>query len=288
MNLELTLFQFQIPILLVFLGLEALLSAYLHTKSYHLKDTANSVLLTSLNFLLDIAMKGVNISILFFCYQFAFYKISNAYLYWVSLVVLEDFMYYALHYVDHHCRLFWAVHVTHHSSEKMNLSIGFRSSVFQPLYRVVYFIPLALLGFHPLHIALVYAITQFWGIFVHTEFIGKLGLLEYILVTPSHHRVHHASNVAYLDKNMGMLLIVWDRLFGTFQKELPEEKPVYGLTTPLDSYHPINIIFYEWKNIFTDLKQPISWKIKLKYLFAPPGWSHDGSKLTTKKLRELK
>lgn len=288
MNLELTLFQFQIPILLVFLGLEALLSAYLHTKSYHLKDTANSVLLTSLNFLLDIAMKGVNISILFFCYQFAFYKISNAHLYWVSLVVLEDFMYYALHYVDHHCRLFWAVHVTHHSSEKMNLSIGFRSSVFQPLYRVVYFIPLALLGFHPLHIALVYAITQFWGIFVHTEFIGKLGLLEYILVTPSHHRVHHASNVAYLDKNMGMLLIVWDRLFGTFQKELPEEKPVYGLTTPLDSYHPINIIFYEWKNIFTDLKQPISWKIKLKYLFAPPGWSHDGSKLTTKKLRELK
>ena len=288
MNLELTLFQFQIPILLFFLGIEALLSAYLHTKSYHLKDTANSVFLTGLNFLLDIAMKGVNISILFFCYQFAFYKISNAYLYWAALVVMEDFMYYALHYVDHHCRLFWAVHVTHHSSEKMNLSIGFRSSVFQPLYRVVYFIPLALLGFNPLHIALVYAITQFWGIFVHTEFIGKLGLLEYVLVTPSHHRVHHASNVAYLDKNMGMLLIVWDRIFGTFQKELPGEKPVYGLTTPIASYHPMNIIFYEWKNIFTDLKQPLSWKNKFKYLFAPPGWSHDGSKLTTKKLRQLK
>jgi sterol desaturase/sphingolipid hydroxylase (fatty acid hydroxylase superfamily) len=106
---------------------------------------------------------------------------------------LEDLAFYTLHYVDHHCRLFWAVHVTHHSSEHFNLTTGFRSSVFQPLYRFVYFIPLTLVGFNPADIIIMYSITQIYGIIVHTEYVGKLGWLEYIMVTPSHHRVHHAS-----------------------------------------------------------------------------------------------
>lgn len=286
MDLELIVLKFQTPFLVLIIAVEALLSTYFKTSAYHLKDTLNNVLLTCLNFGLDLLMKGANIAVLFFCYQFAFFKIENIWLYWSMLVICEDLMYYFLHYVDHHVRLFWAVHVTHHSSEKMNLTIGFRSSVFQPLYRVIYFIPLALVGFQPLHIALVYAITQFWGIFVHTEFIGKLGFLEYILVTPSHHRVHHASNVEYLDKNLGMLFIFWDKIFGTYQELLPHVKPVYGLVQKANTYHPVHIIFYEWKNIYKDLKLPISWKQKYKYVVGLPGWSHDGSRATSRQMRQ--
>jgi len=195
-------------------------------------------------------------------------------------------MFYWLHRVDHYCRLFWAVHVTHHSSEEFNLTIGFRSSVFQPLYRFLWFIPLPFLGFKPEDIMLVYAITQIYGILIHTRFIGKLGPLEWILSTPSHHRVHHGSNTRYLDKNMGMVLIIWDRMFGTFQVEEENDPVKFGLTTNLvQPYHPIKTIFHEWINIGQDLSKPVGMKAKFMYLFGPPGWSHDGSRKTSSQLR---
>jgi sterol desaturase/sphingolipid hydroxylase (fatty acid hydroxylase superfamily) len=217
-------------------------------------------------------------------------SITNVFSYWLLLLLAEDFVYYWLHRWDHEIRFFWAVHVTHHSSEHLNFTVGFRSSVFQPLYRFIYFIPLAFLGFRPIDILLVYSATQIWGIFVHTELIGKMGWLEYILVTPSHHRVHHASNSKYLDRNMGMFLIIWDQLFGTFQPELPEEEyePLrFGLTRPLEDTGPVGVIFHEWQAIGKDLsREDIGWKEKWYYLFGPPGWSHDGSRLTSDQLRD--
>jgi sterol desaturase/sphingolipid hydroxylase (fatty acid hydroxylase superfamily) len=140
----------------------------------------------------------------------------------------------------------------------MNFTVGFRSSVFQPIYRFIYFIPLALMGFSPIDIAFIYSATQIWGIFVHTELINKMGWLEYIFVTPSHHRVHHASNIKYLDKNMGMFLIIWDKLFGTFQPELTskEYEPLqYGLTKNIENPTPTNVILGEWIQIFKDIKE---------------------------------
>jgi sterol desaturase/sphingolipid hydroxylase (fatty acid hydroxylase superfamily) len=194
-------------------------------------------------------------------------------------------MYYWLHRVDHYCRLFWAVHVTHHSSEEFNLTVGFRSSVFQPLYRFVYFIPLALIGFKGIDIMFIYAATQIYGILIHTKTIGKLGFIEWFMSTPSHHRVHHASNVKYLDKNMGMVFIIWDRLFGTFEKEDENEKVIYGLTENIKTYHPVKMVFHEWVSIGKDLRKPSSLHHKFMYLFGPPGWSHDGSKKTARQLR---
>src|SRR6185295_952441 len=135
--------------------------------------------------------------------------------------------YWLLHFVDHKCRFFWAIHVTHHSSEEYNLTTGFRSSVFQPFYRTIYFLPLPFLGFHPLDILFMYAATQLYGVLVHTEWNLRLGWLEHLLVTPSHHRVHHASNGRYIDKNMGMVFIVWDKIFGTFAPEDPADPPRY-------------------------------------------------------------
>jgi sterol desaturase/sphingolipid hydroxylase (fatty acid hydroxylase superfamily) len=209
-------------------------------------------------------------------------------MYWLLLFLAEDLAFYVEHRVDHYCRMFWAVHVTHHSSEGFNLTTGFRSSVFQPLYRFVYFIPLALLGFHPVDIVFMYALTQIYGILVHTQYVKTMPTwFEWIFVSPAHHRVHHASNIAYLDKNMGMCLIIWDKLFGTFQPELPEEPVRYGLTKPIEKpNHPYHVVFHEWKAIGRDLKKPVSWTTKLKYLIMPPGWSHDGSTKTAAQLRK--
>jgi sterol desaturase/sphingolipid hydroxylase (fatty acid hydroxylase superfamily) len=203
------------------------------------------------------------------------------------LLIAEDFAFYWMHRIDHYCRFFWAVHVTHHSSEEFNLTVGFRSSVFQPLYRFIYFIPLSLVGFDPLDVMFMYAATQIYGILIHTKTVGNLGFLEWFLSTPSHHRVHHGSNIKYLDKNMGMIFIVWDKVFGTFEKE--EELVVFGLTENLKTYNPMTLVFHEWRAIIEDLKKQTSIKNKFMYVFGPPGWSHDGSRKTSKQLRnELK
>ncbi len=242
-----------------------------------------------LNSVIDLAFRIIYLAVLQFFYIHTLITWQEGLVYWIVLLIAEDFLYYWLHRFDHQVRLFWAVHVTHHSSEHMNLTVGFRSSVFQPLYRFIYFIPLALFGFRPVDIAFIYSLTQIWGILVHTETIKKMGWLEYVLVTPSHHRVHHASNPKYLDKNMGMLLIIWDKVFGTFQPEMKEDdyQPIkYGLTANVKNPNAVNLVFHEWQNIKRDIsRRDLSFSQKLKYLFKPPGWSHDGSRFTSDELR---
>lgn len=280
------------PFYVLIILAEILLSNYKHRDNYTVKDVINNFTLMILNGGIDLLFRSVYLVVLIVCWNKHITEISNPGLYWLVLLISEDFLFYWLHRFDHEIRLFWAVHVTHHSSDKMNLTVGFRSSVFQPLYRFLYFIPLAYVGFKPMDILLMYSITQIWGILVHTDHIGKLGWLEYIFVTPSHHRVHHASNVLYLDKNMGMFLIIWDKMFGTFQEELPNEhyEPIkYGLTTPLETQHPGHVIMHEWKSIVKDmLRKDINFKQKIGYLLGPPSWSHDGSRKTSEELRMLR
>lgn len=279
------------PIYIFIIGLELVLSHLQHRKTYNLKDTISNVYLMILNGGIDLIFRLIYMAILQFFYLKSLITINIVIIYWIALFIAEDFVYYWLHRLDHTIRLFWAVHVTHHSSMLMNFTVGFRSSVFQPLYRFIYFIPLALLGFKPIDILFVYAVTQIWGVFIHTEQIYKMGWLEYILVTPAHHRVHHGSNPLYLDKNMGMFLIIWDKLFGTFQPEIASKdyEPIkYGLTKNIQTNNPVKIIFHEWQSIFKDIFQPsISLKDRFWYLFGPPGWSHDGSRKTSVQLREI-
>lgn len=275
-----------IPIYSIVIGIEILYSYWNEKKYYTTKGVLSNLYLTTLNFSLDILVRGICLAVLWYFYQFKFIEINKSIhpiFYWVALLLAEDFMFYWMHRIDHYCRFFWAVHVTHHSSEEFNLTVGFRSSVFQPLYRFIYFIPLSLVGFDPLDVMFMYAATQIYGILIHTKTIGKLGAFEWILSTPSHHRVHHASNIKYLDKNMGMILIIWDRIFGTFAKE--DEDVVYGLTTNIKTYNPITMVFHEWKAIYDDLKKQTSFKNKFMYVFGPPGWSHDGSRKTSSQLR---
>ena len=289
---EQLLYLLSTPFYILVIGLELLFSHLHKVETYSRRDTIQNIYLMLLNMVIDLLFRAIYIGvILLFFYNYRILgPIENPWLYWLALLIFEDFLYYWLHRVDHVCRLFWATHVTHHSSSRFNLTVGFRSSVMEPLYRFIYFIPLALCGFQPLDIAFIYSLTQIWGILVHTEKINKLGWLEYIIVTPSHHRVHHGSNVKYLDKNLGMFLIIWDKLFGTFQAELPaaQYQPIkYGLSKPLERETPVNLVFHEWKNIMQDLKRKdIGLRQRLNYLFGPPGWSHDGSSHTSEEMRK--
>lgn len=279
------------PIYFIIIGMEILLSHMQQRKLYTFKDTVTNIYLMLVNSGLDLLFRIIYLAILQFFFIHSQLTWTNTFAYWFILLIAEDFLYYWLHRFDHEIRFFWAMHVTHHSSRQMNFTVGFRSSVFQPLYRFIYFIPLAWLGFKPIDIVFIYSATQIWGIFVHTELIKKMGWFEHFLVTPSHHRVHHATNPKYLDRNMGMFLIIWDKMFGTFQAELPEKEYQqlnYGLTKNIENPNAVNIVFHEWKQMAKDVSQKdIALKEKLGYVFGPPGWSHDGTRLTSEQLRQI-
>ena len=277
------------PLFIFVICLEIILSHIHPPHRFNWRDSLNNFMLSILSGLIDLLVRGLSLIVLIFTFELRLDTLEHNIAYWILLLLLVDMMHYWLHRLGHTCRLFWAMHVNHHSSDQFNFTVGFRASVLEPFYRFVFFIPLTILGFQPIDIFFVYSITEIWAILTHTEKVRKLGWLEYIFVTPSHHRVHHASNPKYLDMNMGTVFIFWDKIFGTFQKELPAEEyePLrYGLTKPLEKENLPHIIFHEWKNILLDLRRKdIGWKVKFKYLFGPPGWSHDGTRLTSHQLR---
>jgi sterol desaturase/sphingolipid hydroxylase (fatty acid hydroxylase superfamily) len=277
--------------LLVTLTLTEMWLSYRENRHYYEKrDTFTNIYLTTITFFINLVVKGSTFFVLQYFYQFHLFEISNVFWYWFVLVVTQDFLYWVLHYTGHYCRFFWAMHVTHHSSEHFNFTTGFRSTVFEPLYRVFFYLPLALMGFNAIDVLYAYLITQLYGNLVHTQFqISLPKWYGWVFVTPSHHRVHHASNIPYLDKNMAMMLIIWDRLFGTFQDENLPEPIKYGLTHQPEDTGAVNIIFHEWKALVHDVKKAPGIKNKLGYMFNPPGWSHDGSSQTARVLqREYK
>jgi len=282
------LLLFSIPIYAVVIPLEILLSNFRRQHFYSLKETLVNIYLNVLNAGIDLVLRLlVAFTLLTFVYRYHLPIHWHPVVYWIVLLLGEDLLFWLEHFVDHSCRLFWAVHVTHHSSPEYNLSTGFRSSVLMPVYKYLYFLPLVLLNFRPMDVVFMYSVTQIYGILVHTQAIRKLpSWIEYILVTPSHHRVHHASNIPYLDRNMGMVFIIWDRMFGTFTAELPEEVPHYGITKPIEKpFHPVHIVTHEWQALAADMSKTKSLRTKLNYLLRPPGWSHDGSTHTSKELQ---
>ncbi len=207
---------------------------------------------------------------------------------WLVLFVAEDFCYYWFHRLHHEVRALWAAHVNHHSSTHYNLSTALRQPLLTPITGPWFWMPLPLLGFTPAMILTGQAISLLYQFWLHTEAIDRLPRpLEWIFNTPSHHRVHHGKNVAYLDKNHGGVLILWDRLFGTFARE--DERVIYGLTTDIDTYNPLRIGFHEVAAIARDVRRAPSLRAKLGYVLAPPGWSHDGStKTATQQQRALR
>jgi sterol desaturase/sphingolipid hydroxylase (fatty acid hydroxylase superfamily) len=206
---------------------------------------------------------------------------------WLLLFVLDDFSYYWFHRCNHEVRLFWAGHVPHHSAIKMNFSTALRQGVGERLHKFFFWLWLPLLGFDALMIFTMMGINLIYQFWTHTELVKKLPQwFEFIFNTPSHHRVHHASNFQYLDRNHAGVLILWDRLFGTFSEEKKGEKPVYGLTENITHHHPMHVATHEYQAIWQDVKRAKKWSDKLKYIFYAPGWSHDGEDKRAKVLRK--
>ncbi len=276
MTRELWLFNGSIIVYVFFIIAEIILSNYQKRESYNAKDSSLSIWFAIAGGSLDFVMRGICFVVLDYFNQHAVYQPNLIYLYplwaWIVVFICQDFFFYWLHRAEHSIRILWAVHSNHHSSEYFNFTVALRSSVLQPLYRFAFYIPIALLGFDGLTIMFVYAVNQIYQFFLHTEYLNQWNKLGYIFVTPSHHRVHHAKNDVYLDRNMGQVLIIWDRMFGTFQKELKNEKPIYGLTKQIKTYHPINSIFIEFIRLFKDISASKSYLDKIKHLINSPNW----------------
>ncbi|MBO9151476.1 sterol desaturase family protein [Chitinophaga sp. GCM10012297] len=276
-----------IPGFVLLLLAEVIFSAREHRHLYETKDAVSSIAMGLGNVFIGLFIKGIIYLVYDFVYQFRFLTL-DAGLWWVWALCFfaDDFTYYWFHRFSHNIRFYWASHVIHHSSRRYNLSTALRQTWTGNLTGTFLFwcwMPLA--GFHPAMVMTMQAISLIYQFWIHTEAIRRLPRpLEFVLNTPSHHRVHHSSDLKYLDKNHAGVLIVWDRLFGTFQPE--EEKPVYGLTTNIQTYNPLKIATHEWAAIGKDLRKARSWRDVWYYLFGAPGWSPDGSRQTTRQLRE--
>ncbi|MGI9592497.1 MAG: sterol desaturase family protein [Myxococcota bacterium] len=275
-----------VPFFLITLALEAVASR-LHPerarRGYEWRDTVTSLSLGVANVLVSATLKLGMVGLFLLAWQHRLFEIPNAWWAWLLLFLAEDLCYYAFHRAGHEIRFFWAAHVNHHSSTHYNLSTALRQSWTTPLFGPFFWLPLALLGFHPAMIITQQAISLIYQYWLHTEFIRSLGPFEAVFNTPSHHRVHHGRNVEYLDRNYGGILIIWDRLFGTFE---PEGSPVdYGLTKNLHTFDPIQVGFHEWIAMARDVRRAASLREALGRIFRPPGWSPDGSTLTAKEMQ---
>ena len=191
---------------------------------------------------------------------------------WPLALLMSDFSFYWYHRSGHEFRLLWSVHCVHHNSEDYNLSTSVRLSWIESSFRWLFWLPLPLVGFSPLESFFAYMIIRWWQVLLHTEYVNRLGIFEWFMSTPSHHRVHHGSNPQYIDKNYGGVLIIWDRIFGSFQKE--EEKVVYGTLKPINTYNPLKINFRECYTLAKDVYHAPGVMNKVRYLYKSPGWSH--------------
>ncbi len=255
---------------------------------YRLWDALASFAMRAGNVVVNLAMNGLMFGGLVAASHWKIATIPQTALWaWLVLFVLDDFTYYWFHRISHRCRFWWAAHVNHHSSREYNLSTAVR----QPWTGVVVgtwmpWIWLAWLGFPPGMILLQQGFNLFYQFWIHTEAVGRLpAWVEYLFNTPSHHRVHHASNPRYLDRNYAGVLMVWDRAFGTFEAERDDERPDYGLVRNIETYNPLRIAFHEWLAMGRDLRRARGAREVIGVMFGPPGWRADGRGETTDAIR---
>lgn len=280
------LIHYAIPFFALTVVLEVILTVKVRLEEYEFKDARTSILMGLGNVILGIFTKAMVLAIFLFLYQYRVFTFSFSWWVWVLLLFVEDFTYYWFHRISHESRLFWASHVVHHSSKKYNLSTALRQTWSGGFYSFVFWLPLILIGFHPLMVLTQMSISLIYQYWIHTELIKKMPKwFEAIFNTPSHHRVHHATNPQYLDRNHAGIFIIWDRFFGTFELEV--EKPVYGLVTNIETYNPVKVAFTEWYNMLSDFfTSKTSIFNKFKYLIKPPGWKHDGTGTLSTDLRK--
>jgi sterol desaturase/sphingolipid hydroxylase (fatty acid hydroxylase superfamily) len=268
-----------LPLFFVAILIEALLSRQRHLDLYQLPDFLVSMAMLVISVVIDLLPKLLAFIAFVYLHELSPLKdvVERQWWAWLLLFFLDDFIYYWFHRANHEVRFFWAGHVPHHSSVKLNLGTALRQGIGERTHKYLFWLPLPLLGFDALMIVTVISLNLFYQFWVHTELVRKLpAWIEWLFNTPSHHRVHHGSNVRYLDCNHGGVLIIWDRLFGTCAEEQDSEPVRYGLTQNLETYNPAKVAFGEYANLFADVIRAKRLTDKIRYLVLAPGWSHDG------------
>ncbi|CAM1374072.1 Sterol desaturase [Tenacibaculum litopenaei] len=259
-------------------------------EKYHGKDTTVSLLMMVFSAIVEFVPKVLAFVLFFYLHELSPLKdvVQRQWWAWLLLFFADDISYYWFHRLNHEVRLFWAGHVPHHSSIYMNLGTALRQGVGERVHKFFFWIWIPLLGFDPLMMFTMMGVSLIYQFFVHTELVDKLPKpIEFIFNTPSHHRVHHASNIRYLDCNHAGILIIWDRMFGTFSEELKEiDAPQYGLTVNIETFNPITVASHEYTAIWKDVQRAEKWSDKLNYIFNSPGWTHDGEDKRAKVLRK--
>lgn len=265
---------YAIPFFFLLIALELVVDHWRGVRTYRLADAINSLSAGVLSQALGLLTKALGVLVYAVAFeQLALFRLdANELWVWLLAFVFYDFCYYWNHRIGHERNVFWASHVVHHQSEEYNLSTALRQTSTGFLLSWIFYLPMALAGVPPLVFLTVAALNLLYQFWVHTRHIPKLGWFEWFFVSPSNHRVHHAQNPRYMDRNYGGVFIVWDRLFGTFQEELDEEPVIFGVTTPLASWNPLwaNLQFYV--QLWRDAVRAGSWRDKLRIWFMPTGW----------------
>jgi sterol desaturase/sphingolipid hydroxylase (fatty acid hydroxylase superfamily) len=275
-----------VPAFILLVTLEMIVVRIFRNGAYDARDSAASLMMGFGSTAIGALTGVLYVTSAFWVYEHRLFDIG--WTWWALLLCFlgEDFAYYVFHRIAHERRFWWASHVVHHSSQHYNLSTALRQTWTGDLaLSFATKLPLFFIGFPPTMVFFFTGVSLVYQFWIHTETIGRLGPLEWIFNTPSHHRVHHATNPRYLDANYAGVLIIWDRLFNTFTPEVREEKPSYGIVSNLATFNPLRIAVHEWIAIARDLRyaeKPWHW---FGYLFGPPGWSPDGSRATSQSLK---
>ena len=260
-----------VPVFFILIGIELAYNFYKKFDYYRLNDSISNLSQGIGQQLTGIFMKTA----LFFGYKYIFehwrlFDMPDSIWIWIILFLGVDFFYYWFHRMSHQVNVLWAAHIVHHQSEEYNLTVALRQSWFQGWFSWIFYLPLAFMGFQPLMFLTLSAFNTLYQFWIHTRAIKSMGFLEYILNTPSHHRVHHGSNPKYIDKNHAGTLIIWDRLFGTFQKE--EDQVYYGTTKPLASWNPVWANVHYWDELVKTARKATGIRDKINVFIRPPGW----------------
>ena len=266
---------FAIPFFLLLIILELAVDVRRKTGYYRVNDAITSLSIGILSRMMTIAHQLIPFTVYAVVYDYiAIFSFPESGWAWILAFVVYDFFYYWKHRMDHEVSLLWAAHVVHHSSEDYNLTTALRQTS-GALFTWIFFLPMALLGIEPSMLITVAALNLVYQFWVHTQHINRLGYLEYVLVTPSNHRVHHAQNRIYIDKNYGGVFIIWDRLFGTFIDEDPDNPPVYGIRGALKSFNPLSANFQVYAQLCRDSYYTKSWRDKIRVWLGRTGWRPD-------------
>jgi alkylglycerol monooxygenase len=262
---------FAIPVFLLFIFAEVLLEVFKYKKgTYRFNDAIANLGIGIGEQVISVFSRAVMLMLYEFVYQYRLFSLPSNIFTGILLLFLFDFIFYWAHRFGHVVNLGWGGHIVHHSSEEYNLTVALRQPWFFSMMTFVLFLPIAFLGFSPMLLLIVSGIDILYQFWIHTQFVPKLGFLEWFLNTPSHHRVHHGRNPQYIDKNYGGIFIIYDRLFGTFEEE--KEEVVYGITTPLNSWNPSWANIHYYIDLWKQTRQMKTLKDKFLVWFKPPGW----------------